>query len=475
MLESGGPALCTIHAAEDEPGLASHDAGSRRVRRTRAVAPQPRHRRGRSCRACRRRRSARRPPRPRRAGTSRRPAPQRAGGEQRQHQRSIAPRGRSPSPRAAAARSVEPWIRPRLPISAPQVELGLGAGADPDHDDPPAVVERLEVRRRGSARRRARGSRRTGRARRSPRARSPRRRARRPARARPRCARSRSPARRPRAPSWIAAVPTPPAAPWTSSRSPGRSPAWVKSASCAVVNTSGTPPAAAQSRLLGHRHQRSRSCTTASSACPPPPTIAHHPVAHREALGARARADHLAGQLEARDVRRRAGRRRVEAAALHHVGAVEAGRPDARQHLAGAGGRVGMLLDAELLIAIVTARIGRNPTPRPRGHGDDALDERRARRRCAPRGGAPLGAAAARDRRHAKPRDDRRRHPARARRTGAPPATPGPRSARSSTSAVRRHFSGSAAAGAAGRRGCGRGAGAGRGRTRRASAPGLPG
>ena len=27
VLESGGPALCSIHAAEDEPGLAAEDAG----------------------------------------------------------------------------------------------------------------------------------------------------------------------------------------------------------------------------------------------------------------------------------------------------------------------------------------------------------------------------------------------------------------------------------------------------------------
>ena len=26
-MESGGPALCSIHAAEDEPGLAAEDAG----------------------------------------------------------------------------------------------------------------------------------------------------------------------------------------------------------------------------------------------------------------------------------------------------------------------------------------------------------------------------------------------------------------------------------------------------------------
>jgi uncharacterized protein with PIN domain len=27
IMESGGPALCSIHAAEDEPGLAAEDAG----------------------------------------------------------------------------------------------------------------------------------------------------------------------------------------------------------------------------------------------------------------------------------------------------------------------------------------------------------------------------------------------------------------------------------------------------------------
>jgi hypothetical protein len=65
--------------------------------------------------------------------------------------------------------------------------------------------------------------------------------------------------------SWIAAMPTPPAAPWTSTRSPTVSPAWVKSASCAVVNASGTPPAAVQSSSSG-TGIAARSCTTASSA-----------------------------------------------------------------------------------------------------------------------------------------------------------------------------------------------------------------
>ena len=74
-------------------------------------------------------------------------------------------------------------------------------------------------------------------------------------------------------PSCTAAMPTPPAAPWTSSRSPTVSPAWVNSASWAVVNTSGTPPAAVQSSSSG-TGIAVRSCTTASSAWPPPATIA---------------------------------------------------------------------------------------------------------------------------------------------------------------------------------------------------------
>ena len=36
-------------------------------------------------------------------------------------------------------------MRPRLPISAAQVELGLRAGADADHDDPAAGGERRDV------------------------------------------------------------------------------------------------------------------------------------------------------------------------------------------------------------------------------------------------------------------------------------------------------------------------------------------
>ena len=77
----------------------------------------------------------------------------------------------------------------------------------------------------------------------------------------------------------------------------------------------------------------------------------HHAVALGEALGAGPAADDLAGQLQPGDVRRRAGRRRVEAALLHHVGAVEAGGAHAHEHLAGAGHRVGVLLDEQLAVA----------------------------------------------------------------------------------------------------------------------------
>ena len=88
------------------------------------------------------------------------------------------------------------------------------------------------------------------------------------------------------APSWTAAVPTPPAAPWTSRRSPAFSPHCVKTASCAVVKTSGVPPAAGQSSASG-TGMSWRSWTTASSACPPPPTIAmtRSPSSNRRAPG----------------------------------------------------------------------------------------------------------------------------------------------------------------------------------------------
>ena len=68
-------------------------------------------------------------------------------------------------------------------------------------------------------------------------------------------------------------MPTPPAAPWTSSRSPTVRPAWLNSASWAVVKTSGTPPAGVHSISSG-TGMAADSWTIASSACPPPATTA---------------------------------------------------------------------------------------------------------------------------------------------------------------------------------------------------------
>ena len=186
--------------------------------------------------------------------------------------------------------------------------------------------------------------------------------------------------------SWIAAVPTPPAPPCTSRCSPGRSPAWVKSASWAVVNTSGSPPAAGQSSAAGTGIS-TRSCTTASSACAPPPTIAitRSPTAKRSAPGAEGR--DLTRELHAGDVLRRAGRRRIEPAALHHVGAVQSRRAHAHEHLSGARLRVGVLLDHDLLLTdgggahrkvIARAASGSARRPRPLEQRD-ALDVVRLR------------------------------------------------------------------------------------------------
>ena len=159
---------------------------------------------------------------------------------------------------------------------------------------------------------------------------------------------TRAPAARP---SWIAAVPTPPAPPCTSRRSPGREPAWVKSASCAVVKTSGKPPAAGQSSASG-TGIATRSWTDGELGLAAAADDRHHAVALGEALGARAAGRDLAGELEARGCR--AARRAAPGSALaplEHVGAVEAGAADAHEQLAGAGLGVGMLLDEDLAVA----------------------------------------------------------------------------------------------------------------------------
>ena len=109
------------------------------------------------------------------------------------------------------------------------------------------------------------------------------------------------------APSWTAAVPTPPAAPWTRSRSPGASPAWVKIASCAVVKTSGVPPACGPVERVGHRH-RLALVDRRELGLPAAADDGHDAVAGLEAGRARAERDDLAGELEPGDVLRRARR-----------------------------------------------------------------------------------------------------------------------------------------------------------------------
>ena len=71
----------------------------------------------------------------------------------------------------------------------------------------------------------------------------------------------------------------------------------------------------------------------------------HDAVALGEPRGARAERLDDARELEPRDVRRGARRRRVAAAQLHLVGPVEARAAHAHEHLAGPGDRVGMLFD----------------------------------------------------------------------------------------------------------------------------------
>ena len=77
----------------------------------------------------------------------------------------------------------------------------------------------------------------------------------------------------------------------------------------------------------------------------------HDAIALGEARRARPERLDDAGELEARDVRRAAGRRGVAPVQLHHVGAVEARAAHADEHLAGPGYGVGMLFDEDLAVA----------------------------------------------------------------------------------------------------------------------------
>ena len=202
---------------------------------------------------------------------------------------------------SARARSVEPWIRARLPISASRLSSALAPAPTPITAIRPPVssASRLSgmfgaptssrITSKGPCS--ANPSQAIGRAPSSATAsRSSSRRT---------VAVTSAPAARP---SWIAAVPTPPAPPCTSRRSPIPSPACVKSASWAVVKTSGRPPAGDPGQRLGHRHQLRARGTTASSAWAPPPTIAITRVAGREASGALAEGRYLSRQLHPGDV-----------------------------------------------------------------------------------------------------------------------------------------------------------------------------
>src|SRR5260370_243046 len=80
---------------------------------------------------------------------------------------------------------------------------------------------------------------------------------------------------------------------------------------------------------------------------------AEHPVAGLAAERARPHRGPLPGDLEARDVRGRAGRRRVVAHPLGHVGPVDAGEAGGDEDLVGRGDRVAALLQPDDLVAPV--------------------------------------------------------------------------------------------------------------------------
>jgi hypothetical protein len=77
----------------------------------------------------------------------------------------------------------------------------------------------------------------------------------------------------------------------------------------------------------------------------------HDAIPLGEPIGPRAATDDLARELEPGDVRWGAGRRGIQAPALHQVGAVDSGGADADEDLAGAGLGVGVLLDEDLAVA----------------------------------------------------------------------------------------------------------------------------
>ena len=112
----------------------------------------------------------------------------------------------------------------------------------------------------------------------------------------------------------------------------------------------GQPAGVGERDGFGHAHQLAlvddRQLALAAAADDP-----HHAVALGEARRARAERLDDARELEAGDVLRAAGRRRIATAALQDVGAVDARRLHADEHLAGARLGVGVLLDENLAVA----------------------------------------------------------------------------------------------------------------------------
>ena len=124
----------------------------------------------------------------------------------------------------------------------------------------------------------------------------------------------------------------------------------MKIASCAVVKTSGVPPAWGQSSASGTGIAW-RSWTRRELGLPAAADDGHDAVALSKRVAPGPSRDDLAGELEPGDVLRRARRGGVHPGALHDVGAVEPGGPDADEDLAAARARVRVVLDDDLLVA----------------------------------------------------------------------------------------------------------------------------
>ena len=88
----------------------------------------------------------------------------------------------------------------------------------------------------------------------------------------------------------------------------------------------------------------------------------HHLVSGRKAFRCGPQRGHLAGELHPGNVLRRSGRRWIQPATLHHVGAVQPGGMDAHEHLTRARLGVGVLLDDELVLADRDGAHGAKPS-----------------------------------------------------------------------------------------------------------------